>query len=294
MTIEKQLSFFDELEGESLKKESKILTAADMFQPYFLSTYVPMKQTDKRMETIKTEMKGRLEDDSRKRIEFNKTDIVAKWRVVPKYETDYVGLNELLYDHGLFQLISMPTRGLSEELKEDLEAFKLPIEYYVVPNVNNKKAKEKLKEKEEFQIEQADSDSILLLFNRYYNINKEREEDYEQLKKKMARCSVLKNKKKLTFDYGSIGLREKNKGYDIDNIIEFFGIEYLLANGKPDMQAIEYFMDKNIIKRKEVAKFRTEIDRRLDFVLMTKESEEKQNEIYQKKLKRRIRLSMES
>lgn len=297
MSAEKQLSLFDDVEelvpDENQEEKSKIVTAADIFQPFFLSTYVPMKQTDKRMDIIKQEMKGRLQDDSRKRIEFNKTDIVAKWRVVPKYETDYEGLNELLYDHGLIQLISIPTRGLSNELKEELEPFKLPTEYYVVPNVNNKKAKEKLKDPQEFQVEQLDTDNILLLFNRYYHTNKEREEDYEQVKKKMARCPVLKDRKKLSFEYGSIGLREKHMGYDINNIIEFFGIDYVLANGKPDMQSLEYFIDKGIISRKEVAKYRTEIDRRLDFVLMTKESEEIQNEIYQKKLERRIRLSME-
>lgn len=293
--MEQQLSFFDELGNlqNTFLEEPKIITAAELFQPFFLSTYVPMKQTDKRMETIKTEMKNRLYDDSRKRIEFNKTDIVAKWRIVPKYETDYEGLNELLYDHGLIQLINIPTRGLSKELKEELEPFKLPSEYYVVPNVNNKKAKEKLTDTEEFVVEQVDTDNILLLFNRYYNTNKEREAEYEKIKKKMARCPVLKDKKKLPFEYGSIGLREKHMGYDLDNIIEFFGIEYLIAHGRPDMQALEYFIDKGIINRKEVAKYRTEIDRRVDFVLMTKESEEKQNEIYQQKLQRRIKLSME-
>lgn len=297
MSTEQQLSFFDELDElvqeETPKEELKIITAADIFQPFFLSTYAPMKQTDKRIESIKTEMKIRLKEDSRKRIEFKKADMVAKWRVVPKYETDYAGLNELLYDHGLIQLINIPTRGLSEELKEELEPFKLPTERYVVPNVNNKKAKEILNDTEEFSVEQVETDNMLLLFNRYYSINKEREEDYEQVKKKMARCSVLKDKKKLTFEFGSIGLREKHMGYDLDNIIEFLGIEYLLAYGRPDMQTLEYFVDKGVINRKEVAKFRTEIDRRLDFVLMTKESEEKQNEIYQQKLQRRIQLSME-
>jgi hypothetical protein len=298
--MNEQLSFFDEIDesvnetpgNESPNEESKILTAVELFQPFFLSTYVPMKQTEKRIEAIKEEMKNRLENDSRKRIEFKKYDVIAKWRVMPIYEVDYAGLNEMLYDHGLIQLISIPKKGLSKELKEELEPFKLPPEYYVVPNVNNKKAKKLIEDMEEFNVEKAETDNILLLFNRYYNINKEREEQYKKLKEEMARCRVLKKEKKLAFEYGTIGLRKKHMGYDTDNIIEFFGIDYLLAYGRPDMQALDFFIERGIIDKKEVAKFRKEIDRQLDFMLMTRESEEKQYEIYQQKLQQRIQRSM--
>ena len=276
--------------NQTIIQAPKILTAAELFTPFFLETYIPMKHTKDRVDLIKNEMKERLREDDRKRIEYDKLGLIAKWRVVPKYETDYIGINELLYDHGLLQLISMPTKGLEEEVKEQIEPFKLPTEYYVVPTVTTKKAKAKMAEAyEELLVEDMASDNLLGLFSRYHNVNKMYEDQYEAIKKQLITDPILLEKKKVTFEYGSIGLREKNVGYDIDTLIDFLGVDFLIQHGKPDMQALDYFIDIGVVDRKEVESFRKEIDRRLDFLLMTKESEAMQFEIYQKKLQRRAK-----
>lgn len=300
-----QLSFVDFEEVASLfpaipkkgKKiilpKKKILTATEIFAPFFLETYIPMKHNKDRVELIKGEMKERLKEDERKRIEFNRFNLVAKWRVMSKYETDYAGLNELLFDHGLLKLISLPNKGLNEEAKAMVEPFKLPSDFYVVPTVTTKKAKGKIAEfYEDFEVENIETDNLLALFSRFHTVSKEYEAKYDDVKKQMLNCQLLQKDKKATFEFGSIGLRENSPGYDIDALIDFLGIDFLLAYGKPDMQALDFFMDKGMVDRKEVESFRKEVDRRVDFLLMTKESEQKQFEIYQKKLERKIRLSI--
>lgn len=304
----KQLSLFLEeeepkettIEGTEDKVEQpdppKQKTAATMFQSFFLSGYVPMKQTEKKMDSIKDEMKSRLKDDSRKRIEYGHSNVIAKWRKMPIYETDYVGLNELLYDHGLLHIISIPTKGLDSEVKEELQPFLLPPELYVVPYTNNKKAKkaiEELEGNESFNVEDAAIEHMTGVFSQLYQQNKLLEDEYNILKAKMLKCPVLREEKKLTFDLGSIGLREKETGYDIDKIIEWFGIEYILEVGKPNMQELEYFIDNGMVNKDDVSSLRRLIDYRLDFLLMTKEAEEIQNQIFQDKLQRKIALSQQ-
>jgi hypothetical protein len=295
-TCTKQLSlFFDEnnsskeseAQTETVKEEK---TAAMIFQSFFINGYVPMKQSEKKMDMIKEEMKKRLQGEPRKRIEFEKTDVIAKWRKLPIYETDYVGLNELLYHHGLLHIISIPTKGLDPEVKEELQPFLLPPEFSVTPNTNNKKAKEVMKLKEVFNVEAGTTEQLTGTFSQLYRIHKRLEDEYKILKAKMVRCPVLLAQKKLPFDYGSITLSERYTGYDIDKIIEWFGVDYILEVGKPNMQELEYFIDTGLVRKEDVDSFRRLVDYRVDFLLMTKEAEEIQNQIFQDKLQRKVEL----
>ncbi|WP_201715520.1 hypothetical protein [Rossellomorea arthrocnemi] len=246
--------------------------------------YSEMKEVASRMKGIKNEFHRQLKGSDNRRHEMEEHNLVCKFVPKSTYKVDYEGLNEYLHDHyGLLLHVAKVDHTVikeDEELCNQLANYQLPLSFYIQPSFN-KSGKELIRPSEE-TFEGVETDMLAKGLNRLIPVSEYYENAYEELKREMMKCSIVKDiihqykdqsevkqlKKLLKHKYGSVTVISNKPQYDIQKITEDFGHEFLIKHSKPDSQLLESIILNGWISEKEVKQFKTIIDMPLDFIVM--------------------------
>lgn len=261
-----------------------LLTAADIMEGLLEDgTYPSLKLAETRKKEVKSRVQKILTTSEERRHEFTALGYVAKF--VPKkiHEIDYVGLNEYLFDCGyLLHVIKLDHSRIKREgLLEVFEKYQKKPTYTLSVSFN----KEGRLKKDSYINSTSLSENVEDLIKEYVHVNRQHEHFlsiYEDAKKNMESCEVLKSERKLKYKYGSVYLKENTPTYDIGRIFEELGVEYLIKYGKPHSTRLQHLIQRGSISPKDIDQFKTLIDVRLDFSLMTLEAERSMLENFQR------------
>lgn len=262
--------------------------AADIMKKYVESGgYRTLKFSEEKKKRLVSNVEKHLRNSESKRHEFPRYGLVAKYTVKRDYFWDYAGLNEYLADLGLLIPVAtlLPDKQLKKlDVLDDVVSYQLPVkEYSVRPNFN-KKGKELNAYGEDAFDHFADMklNMLLSMFDATQKELKHSQEYYENMKRQILSCPVLRQEKKVMYEYGSLSLIAKKEGYDIQAIAEDFGVDFIIEYGKPNMEKLQNFILQGTITQQEVYQFRKDVtseDKGFSFTLMTLEDEQKQLEL---------------
>ncbi|MGG7622213.1 hypothetical protein [Bacillus coreaensis] len=197
------------------------------------------------------------------------------------YHIEQEELNEFLHDRGLLiPCVYISNKGTPTELLDTLKPFisDKKIHITIHPNNNGRILLPKGPINQDINNDR--------LAQSFYELMKEKDEYqkiYDSSRKLMEQCTDLQQKKYVKHKYGSIKLTESINAYNINGIVENFGINDLMKYGRVKWDMVEYFMRKQIINKSAIMRFKKMVDIRLDFILTTKEDEENQWKYFLKK-----------
>lgn len=252
-------------------------TAAELMEQFIKEGFYQEKRTLEHKDTlIKETLKERLQDSDSKRHEFKKQGIVAKF--VPKKisEVDYPALNEYLYDLGLLiPIIKLDHKKVKKNLflAEQVSSYQFEPSTFVKPSFN--KVGKSYTAPSPFEVDHWKDGELAATYADLQSQIRETKEKYEWLKNQMIACPELAEKKKVKHTYGSVSLQSNDPLYDVELIAAELGEEILIQHGQPDSKKLEEYILKGSINKADLDEFKTVKDIRLDFVVMTIESENK-------------------
>ena len=263
---------------------TKKLTGAALLMEKFIEEgkYPQLMQSKGQLKILTKLMKDRLISNESKRKEFKRYGLVGRFTAKKIYETDYLALNEYLYDIGLLSQVVEIDKKINENIlySDMIQDFKLPDTYYIKPSFN--KAGQSLN-----KIDENFSDEVKGLYDMARRISilkpqiKTLQIEYEQLKREFFNQkdvqALLKKspelRKPLKHNYGSISLVKNKTKYDISAIHDYMGEWLLIEYGTPNSEMLQKFILNGTITQSEINQFRTIKDIRLDFSVMTLEDE---------------------
>ncbi|QAS54833.1 hypothetical protein [Halobacillus litoralis] len=258
--------------------------AAKIMEELMESGLYPEKSNmENKEDLIKKGIHKQLKNSEEKRHEFGSQGIVAKF--VPKKITDvdYQGLKEYLYDIGLLiPLMKIDDRLLKKDLfnKEIFNEFKTGEDFYVRPNFN--KLGKELNKPSLFDVSKWELEEMIDEFRRASTKTKEIKETYKNHMMMMAKCPVLEKDNKIKHKYGSVSRISSGCTYDLEGIHDEIGAELLIKYGKVNTNKLQEFIYKGTLSQKDVDQFRTIVDVRLDFMVMSLDTERRMIEQYQR------------
>lgn len=254
-------------------------TAAELMNEYINSGgYEKLKQQQSIVDGIKATFKERFMRDEDRRFEFPQHNLVCKFVNKKIYETDHAGLLEYLYDLGLFQeVVKINNKKLNNEpfMKLQLEPLKEKSTYYLKPSFKRTFQVEL----QEFDTAQHENNDLARIFHFHNNKLKHLTNDYDQLKKLLLKDLELLDKNKVAFDVGSISRIANAATYNLNAIVDEFGLSTLIEYGTTDNKLLDKFILRGTISPKEINQFRKVIDERTDFIVIPLDVEQKQREI---------------
>ncbi|QCJ45448.1 V-type ATPase 116kDa subunit family protein (plasmid) [Bacillus sp. S3] len=273
--------------AKSTQKKVKKSAAAELMEKFIEDgKYPELKQSEVKIKRLTTSVKEKLEKSDSKRHEFKEFDMVGRFTAKKVYETDYIGLNEYLYDVGLLlQVVEIDNKAIqSNELYMDMiQDFKLPDTFYLKPNFN-KVGKELNKIPSSFEIAEhwCINDlvkELAILKPKVKQLNSE----YDHLKRRLLRLPEFQNlitnpkliREPIPHKFGSLSLIANQSKYDIPAIYDYIGEWMLIEYGKPSSELIDRFILTGTISKKDIEQFRRVVDIRLEFSVMTLEDEKK-------------------
>ncbi|KZE67923.1 hypothetical protein AWM68_17265 [Fictibacillus phosphorivorans] len=272
--------------GKKAKKQI-ISTAAEMMEQFIEEgTYPHLKQSEEKVKRLTSSMRKRLEQSESKRHEFKDFNLVGRFTAKKIYQTDYISLNEYLYDLGLLlHVVEIDNKSIQEnELYLDMiQDFKLEDTFFVKPNFN-KLGKSLNALPEEYFIP---DDCELTRLARDILILKPQIKDfknqYDKLKWKLLQLDDFKKLKSLPKEkrkpiphkYGSLSLSVNQPKYDVSKIYDYIGEWLLIEYGKPSADSLERLILNGTLSKKEIDQFKTVTDVRLDFSVMSIDDERK-------------------
>lgn len=269
------------------QKTNQPSIAASLMETFIEEGYYPeLKQSKDKLKKLTSSIQEQLKSSEVKRHEFTKHGLVGRFIAKKVYETDYLALNEYLYDVGLLlQVAEIDNKAIkSNFLYHDMiQEFKLEDTFYVKPNFN-KVGKELNKLPDSFVISDDCviddlASQIALLKPRV----KELKNEFDRLKWKLINLpefalmmDLPKEKREpIPHKYGSISLVANQPRYNIPVIYDYIGEWLLIEYGKPNSELLERFILNGTISKKEIDQFKTVKNIDLEFSVMTLEDEEK-------------------
>lgn len=288
--------------GDSMAKKKtmkpKESVAAQLMEKFMEDGKYPLlKQTEGKIKKLTTVVREELESSEAKRHLFKEHNLVGKFIAKKVYETDYIALNEYLYDIGLLlQVAEIDNEAiLGNVLYFDIiQDFKLPDSFYIKPNFN-KLGKAINRGEEPFALMgDWELNEVIKEIAQLKPMSKELKVEYKQFIRKIMKLPEIEQMKSLPKDlrvpipykYGSISLVANKPKYDIPAIYEYIGEWLLIEYGKPNSELLERFIMNGTISKKDIEQFRTLKDIRLDFTVMTLEDEQKLMDMLDDKNKR--------
>lgn len=273
------------------KKEQTALAAREFIHLIESGNYQEMKRLESFLKQAKTQMREMLSDSEGKRHEFRDLNMVAKF--VPKkvFETDHSSIIEELLCYVrhdvVFPLISLDARQIKEEQYDQLKDYLLPQTYYVRPTLN-KIGKQKVG-KFDFLFGGQSEEELITEIGTCSLKHKELEDLYSDFKLKIQSCPVFKVKKKVTTPYGSISLCPNKDSWDLAQIYEGYGEDFLMNYGKVDMAKLEELVLEGAVPNSILSDHRKVTDIRVDFIVMQLDVEDR---IMNYQSKKRINASL--
>lgn len=251
----------------------KTVHAGILMEQFFENgSYKEMKVTEMRRNEFRNALRQKLYDLDGNRHVFEDRGYVAKYIRKGKYKVDQIGMNEYLYNIGILPMVAVIDHKKVNDIKQ-LRSFLLPSEKDIGVSTNKLGRYSIVKLDID---EKMDANLMLDRFIYYDQKNNECKENYKKIKEAIKKCPILKQKEKITHKYGSVFLKEKRyKNYDIIGIINEFGPEFLIENAYVNEEKLNEFIQKGIIKRADLDQFKELVDYRIDFVVMSLESEAK-------------------
>lgn len=258
-------------------KNDETMSRSSRIMKKFYPSYVEMKQLEEKLNVIKEGVHHELKNDERKRIVLG--DMVCRFVAKNTYKTDYEAMNEYLYNLGVLPYTNVINTSLCTESELNLlQIFQLPQPCTVVPKFNK-----------QFLVSSSNyiaSGSIETLVQKYkefkdrHNLLKE---EYNQQKKQIEKCKVLRSKHKVSYELGSISRVKKQSLYDLCSLYQWGVEDILLKCSRPNTKLLQHYILKGIVKEKELRQFKERIDINLSFMIMSLEAEEKMFKHYQKR-----------
>lgn len=254
-------------------------TAAELMNEYINSgAHEKLKQQESVVDRIKATFKERFKQSEDNRFEFPEHNLVCKFVNKKIYETDHAGLLEHLYDLGLFHhIVKINNKKVNSEpfLKLQFEPFKEESTYYVKPSFKRTVQFNV----SEFETAHLENNDLANIFHFHNNKLKHLTNAYNELKKELLKDQELLDKNKIAFEFGSISRIANAPTYDINGIVDEFGLSTLIEYGAPDNKLLDKFILKGTISPKEINQFRKVVDQRMDFIVIPLDVEQKQREI---------------
>jgi len=208
-----------------------------MEQLYVTGVIQNYHQLQNDLDTLKNILKSRLPNPD-DRLEYVDQKLVAKYQTDCKYETDIIGLNRFLDDLNL--LVHVAKIDYKDLKKNDpailkrIDLFKDPIEQYAKMNPNKLGA---------VNVTNTDysglSDyEVIRLWSSTKRKLEMTKQAIEESRKEMLTCPILKSERILSSSFGSVSLIDKDPTYDIGQIYDFMGSNFLIRYSKPDFKTI--------------------------------------------------------
>lgn len=271
------------------QKKNKNSAAAELMEQFFNEgKYPELKQAEGKIKKLTTSVKEKLQESESKRHVFKQFGMVGRFTAKKIYETDYIKLNEYLYDIGLLlQVAEIDNKQIqSNELYLDMISdFKLEDTFYIKPSFN--KLGKELNKGPSFEINQWEIEDMVSELAILKPKVKDLTYAYENLKQKIMRLPEITKlstlpkhlRESIPFQFGSLSLVANQTKYDISAIYDYIGEWMLIEYGKPNSELLERFILNGTIAKKEIEQFRTCVNIRLDFSVMTLEDEKKMFEM---------------
>lgn len=259
--------------------------------------YPLLNQQKGKIDKLTTSVRKKLEESEVKRHEFGEFNMVGKFIAKKVYETDYIALNEYLYDIGLLlQVAEIDNNAIDGNVlySDMIQDFKLSNSFYIKPNFNKAgKALNKGDSPFEVPAEWPIEDMVKQISILKPQV-KGLKSEYEHLKKKLMRLPEIQKIQSLPKDmrvpiphkYGSLSLVANSAKYDIPAIYDYIGEWLLIEYGKPNSKLLERFILNGTLSKKDIGQFMTLKDIRLEFTVMTLEDEKKMIDMLDDKNKR--------
>ena len=265
------------LNGEENQSSIPVATAGDMMESLLENRfYQRMKMAEDNTKAIKKTLRAQLESHESKRHEFKKHNLVAKFVAKKVANTDYAALNEFLNDLGLL----VPTVKLNhKDIKSDallLDAFSpYQLEQKYKLHIAFNKEGKLIKQYPTESFEEQNIDGLIETFNSWNMDHKRLVDEYEKTKLEMLTCPVLQKEKKVSHKYGSVSRVALDPEYNISQIYEELGADFLIRYGKPDSEKLQEFVYRGLLSQSDIDQFKQVIDIRLDFMVLTLDAEER-------------------
>jgi len=267
------------------KKNEPLLLrgAAGMMEDLFLSgKYFDLKRAEKKEEVLKPMIIDRFKARDDKRIEIG--NFIYKYQRVGIYEWDKAGLNDYLNDHGVLVPVVSFNKSISknEDVYPLIQSFQRDkgehIRFY--PN-----KKGRLVEEPDI-INSLFVEELIESFEANRKVFLQAAKHVNSAKKQMRECHILKEKKSLKSNFGTVKRMPNNPSWDTESLFHELGdeaIEIMIEHGSVSKEDLDQLIALKIIDRKEVESFRTQVDIQTRFMLMDKESEQRQWDMLQKR-----------
>ena len=259
-------------------------TVEKMFEAFIEShQYGEMKRVENQIKASKTFVKEQLRHQEEKRIAFDDLAMVARYTPKFIYEWDEEGLMEFLTDYLTVPLLvsegvlSIEPKKLKEEdpTLSLLEDFKKEGKSSLRPAFN-KKGKLFINGRKEmiitsFQSVQRAISNIKRRQQSLENLTSQ----YEELKSAILQCPVMQSERRLEHAYGSLSLTKVKDSYQQRAILDVHGEEFMIRYGKINITAMQELAKRKFISLNDVHSFRKVTDMRLNFTVMSMESEQR-------------------
>lgn len=240
--------------------------------------YQELKKLKSFLVQAKSHLRREFNELPGKRYVFDSVSMVVKFVTKEEKETNHPGFIADALDYvrleKLVPLLSLNQELIKrDELEKEVAPFLLPTTYYIRPNLN-KYGKSFLQEYECL----FGGQSTVELLAEIRAVTEELEQvtkEYEKLKESLSLLPQFQEKKKLSVSVGSISYIANKPSWDMEQIAEKFGEDFIIRYGKVNVSLLDEWVVSGKFPKSIVNKNRTVIDLRSDFVVMSLDSEAK-------------------
>ncbi|MEQ2527588.1 hypothetical protein WMO40_12820 [Bacillaceae bacterium CLA-AA-H227] len=267
-----------------------LVGAAQLMEEVFTSgLYRKMKTAENKINCIKGAIRKHLDNGDSKRYDLSH-NLVAKYVSFPSYETDEKGLKEFLDDYGILpEIVSIKANTFKEkpEILKALRPFQLPRKFY--PQFYLNSVGKLHLDKEEYSFS-GDLERLAGYFLEQKTNFEESQSRYQRFMQEIGNCPFLKASKSMRSNFGLCKLREKIIEFNSKSVYNEFGNDFLIEFGQISMSAVEEYIAKGYFSHKDIQKFRKMTNIDLRFVIMEKESEDRQLNFHHKQKMRKAQM----
>jgi len=261
--------------GKRIQPRGAALIMEKLFKSGFYKT---MKFAESKSESIRSALKERQVE---KRKEYSSLGVVCKFQAFNVYETNWGGLNEYLDDLGILPMVArFDLTELDEDICETIKKYQDPVKKYIrlTPNSNGRI------QTEEESYDFYDDEQLIRFWLHHHRILDEHVPQYEKYKMQMLRSRLLKSKRTLSCNYGSVSLLDSQPSYNVELVYKYEGRHFLVEHAKVDMAQLDTFITLGFLSKKEVDQFRKLIDINLRYFVMDFETEKRTMDFFHRKM----------
>lgn len=240
------------------------------------SKYSLMKQHEVFLKQAKEHLRSDLHSLPDKRHEFDKINMVAKFvtKEVRKINNEELISDLLNYVKPEFalSLITLDSKAMKEaDMIGKASEYKLPDTYYLRPYLN--KVGKRYNKSCDYMFGGQTNQELVSEIREVTLQHKEIEKEYERIKRRLHRYSMIENTRKIATPYGSLSMIANAATYDMQKLHENLGDDFLISFGKVKASELDELVMSGAIPKSIITNNRVVHDLRLDFVVMDLDDE---------------------